>query len=66
MTRFSGGSRPSAKGGGGGGGAFEGFTMNVEFCEDNSDSALKMHYFRKNRGGGGRYPGPSPGSATAF
>ena len=28
-------------GGGGGGKAFEGLTMNVEFCEDNSGSAKK-------------------------
>ena len=33
-----------------GGSTFEGLTMNVEFCEDNSGSSKKMHYFRKNKG----------------
>ena len=42
----SGRSRPSVKGGGGGG-------LNVEFWEDNSGSAQKMRYFRKNNVGGG-------------
>ena len=37
----SGGSRPSPKGGGA---AFEGLTMNVEFCEDNSDRSKTMRY----------------------
>ena len=32
--------RGGGGGGGGGGGAFEGLTMNVEFCEDNSENAL--------------------------
>ena len=44
---YSGGSRPSPKGG-----AFEGLTMNVEFCEDNAGRSNKMRYFRKNKGGG--------------
>ena len=51
----SGGSRPSPRGeggGGGGGGAFEGLTMNVEFCEDNSGRSKKMRYFQKNKGSG--------------
>ena len=26
--------------------------MTVEFCQDNSGSAQKMRYFRKNRGAG--------------
>ena len=46
------------------GGAFEGLTKIVDFCEDNSGSAQKMRYFRKNwRGGGGggeRVPQPLP------
>ena len=29
-------------------GAFEGLTMNVEFCEDNSGRSKKMCYFQKN------------------
>ena len=29
---------------GGGGGTFEGLTMNVEFCEDNSDSGRKCTF----------------------
>ena len=47
-------------GGGGGGGAFEGLTMNVEFCEDNSGDPKKIRYFRKiaEGGGGGGFPGP--------
>ena len=49
MRCFSGRSRPSAKGVGAGGGSFEGLTMNVEFCEDNSGSEQKMRYFRKIR-----------------
>ena len=40
----------------GGRGAFEGLTMNVEFCEDNSSSSKKIRYFRKNKGGGGGPP----------
>ena len=47
----SGGSRRSPKGGGGGG-AFEGLTMNVEFCEDNSGRSKKMRCFRKITGWG--------------
>ena len=43
----SGGSTPSALKGAEGGG------MNVDFCEDNSGSAEKIHYFQTNRGGGG-------------
>ena len=59
--KTSGGSRPSAKRGLGG--AFEGLTMNVEFCEDNSGSSKKMRYFRKNKGVPVP-PLPSPGSTT--
>ena len=46
-----------------GGPPFEGLTMNVEFCEENSSRSKKMRYFRKNSGeGGGRAPkGPSLG-----
>ena len=36
---------------GGGGGAFEGLTVNVEICEDNSGRSKKMRYFRKIKGG---------------
>ena len=25
--------------------------MNIEFCEENSGTSKKMHYFRKNKGG---------------
>ena len=53
---------------GGGGGAFEGLTINVEFCEDNSGGrSKKMRYFRKYKVGeaGAPGPGPYPGSATA-
>ena len=58
-TELSGGSRPSPKGVGGGGGAFEGLTMNVEFCENNQRSK-KVRYFRKNEGGGGLAPPLNP------
>ena len=50
----SGGSRPSAKDG-------VHLTMNVEFCEDNSGTSKKMHFFQKIQSG---TPGPSPGSTT--
>ena len=56
----------------GGGGVFEGLTINVEFCEDNSGRSKKMRYIsEKNnggggggKGGGGGPPVPSPGFAT--
>ena len=51
-------------GGGGGGGAFEGLTINIEFCEDNSGRSKKTRYFRKIRGGGG-LPLDPPLDATA-
>ena len=44
---------------GGGGGTFEGFTMNVEFCEDNPSSSKKMRYFQKVTGKKGGPLGPS-------
>ena len=31
-------------------GGFEGLTMNVEFCKDNSGSSKKMCYFQKKEG----------------
>ena len=43
-----------------GGDAFEGWTMNVEFCKENSGSAQKMRYFRKIKGGGGGGGGGAP------
>ena len=46
IVLYSGGSRPSPKGGGG---AFEGLTINAEFCKDNSGRSKKMRYFRKNK-----------------
>ena len=57
LTVLCGGSRPSrnvgGEGGRGGGGAFEGLTVNVEICENNSGRSKKMRYFRKIRRGGG-------------
>ena len=57
VKNSSGGSRPSAEGGG----AFEGLTMNDEFCEEKCGSAQKMCYFPKKIGGRGYVPpGPLP------
>ena len=43
--------------------AFEGLTMNVEFCEDNSGNGQKMRYSGK-KGGRVGPPDPDPGLAT--
>ena len=39
--------------------------MNIEFCEENSGTSMKMRYFRKNKVGAPGPPALQSGSATA-
>ena len=58
--RYSGGSGPSDKGVcGGGGGRGKGWSSIIE-----GPGLPKKYVWSKNKGVGGGFPGPSPGSAT--
>lgn len=41
-------------------------TVNIKFCENNTCTSKKMHYFRKNEVGAWAASGRSPGSATVW